>query len=173
MIAAGLLFTEVLSTPGIDGADKDVVQWLVQYRTPDRTDLSFYGSEISGGIVIPIVVALVVLGFVVFRHWRAAAFLVAAIVLESATYRATVYFVDRERPDVPQGRRPSGRRELSVRPHCGLDRRVFRFGVAVDVTVYVDVRARARVDVALAVPVVVGVSRMYRACTIRSTSSRA
>ena len=162
MIAVGVVFTELVLTPGLDSADEDVVQWLVQYRTPDRTHLSFYGSEVSGGIVIPIVVALVVLGFVVFRHWRAAAFLVAAIVLESATYRATVYFVDRERPDVRRvedlpvdASFPSGHIAASIAVYCGLALLLTSRVSSTSVRVVVW-------TIALAVPVVVGVSRLYR-----------
>ena len=161
-IAVGLLFTELVLTPGLDRADEDVVQWLADYRTPERNDLSFYGSEVSGGIAIPIVVALVALGFAVFRHWRAAAFLIAAIVLESATYRATVFFVDRERPDVPRldelpvdASFPSGHIAASIAVYSGL---------ALLLTSRVTsppLRVLAW-TIALAVPVVVGVSRMYR-----------
>ena len=161
-IAAGLLFTELVLTPSLDRVDEDVVQWLASYRTPDRNDLSFYGSEVSGGIAIPIVVALVALGFAIFRHWRAAAFLIAAIVLESATYRATVFFVDRERPDVPRLEElpvdasfPSGHIAASIAVYSGL---------ALLLTSRVTsppVRVLAW-TIALAVPVVVGISRMYR-----------
>jgi undecaprenyl-diphosphatase len=161
-IAAGLLFTHVVLTPGLDSADEDVVQWLAKYRTPDRNDLSFYGSEVSGGIVIPLVVALVALGFAIRRHWRAAAFLIAAIVLESATYRAAVFFVDRERPDVRRledlpidASFPSGHIAASIAVYSGLalllTSRVTSPGVRVIAW-----------TIALAVPVVVGVSRMYR-----------
>jgi membrane-associated phospholipid phosphatase len=161
-IAVGLLFTEVFLTPGLDGADEDVVQWLVKYRTADRNDLSFYGSEVSGGIVIPIVVALVALGFAIRRHWRPAAFVIAAIVLESATYRATVFFVERERPDVQRldqlpvdASFPSGHIAASIAVYCGL---------ALLLTSRVTspfLRVLAW-TIALAVPVVVGVSRLYR-----------
>jgi membrane-associated phospholipid phosphatase len=161
-IAVGLLLTELVLTPGLDNADEDVVQWLAGYRTPERNDLSFFGSEVSGGIAIPIVVALVALGFAVFRHWRAAAFLIAAIVLESATYRATVFFVDRERPDVTRledlpvdASFPSGHIAASIAVYSGL---------ALLLTSRVTsppLRVLAW-SIALAVPVVVGISRMYR-----------
>ncbi len=161
-IAVGLLFTEVVLTSGLDSADEDVVQWLVDYRTGERNDVSFYGSEVSGGIVIPIVVALVALGFVIRRHWRAAAFVIAAIVLESATYRATVFFVERERPDVQRldqlpvdASFPSGHIAASIAVYCGL---------ALLLTSRVTsppVRVLAW-TIALAVPIVVGIARMYR-----------
>ena len=161
-IAVGLLFTEIVLTPGLDRADEDVVQWLNDYRTPDRNDLSFYGSEVSGGIAIPIVVALVALGFAVFRHWRAAAFLIAAIVLESATYRATVFFVERERPDVPRldelpvdASFPSGHLAASIAVYSGLALLLTSRVTSPPVRV-------VAWTIALAVPVVVGVSRMYR-----------
>ena len=86
--------------------------------------MSFYGSEVSGGIVIPIVVALVALGFAIRRHWRAAAFVIAAIVLESATYRVTVFFVERERPDVPRLDQLPVDASFPSGPHRGLDRRL-------------------------------------------------
>jgi membrane-associated phospholipid phosphatase len=162
MIAFGLLFTRVLLTSGLAAADEDVVRRLVEYRTPERNDLSFYGSEVSGGIAIPIVVGLVAIAFACFRHWRAAAFVIAAIVLESATYRATVFFVDRDRPDVPRLEQlpvdasfPSGHIAASIAVYCGLALLLTSRVTALSLRLLVW-------PVALAVPVVVGVSRMYR-----------
>jgi membrane-associated phospholipid phosphatase len=161
-IAVGLFFTEVVLSPGLDSADEDVVKRIVEHRTSARNDLSFFGSEVSGGIVIPILVALVALGFAIRRRWRLAGFVIAAIVLEAATYRATVFFVDRERPDVPRLEQlpldasfPSGHIAASIAVYAGL---ALLLTSRVK-SPYVRVIAWT---LALAVPVVVGVSRMYR-----------
>jgi membrane-associated phospholipid phosphatase len=161
-IAVGLFFTEIVLTPGLDNADEGVVEWIVEHRTPERNDLSFFGSEVSGGIVIPALVALVALGFAIRRRWRLAGFLIAAIVLEAATYRATVFFVDRERPDVPRLEQlpvdasfPSGHIAASIAVYCGLALLLTSRVTSPHVRI-------VAWTLALAVPVVVGISRLYR-----------
>ena len=48
-----------------------------------------------------------------FRRWRIAAFLIAAITVEAATYRVDDGVVHRDRPQVHPARGPAGERELS------------------------------------------------------------
>ena len=102
-LGVGVVFTEtVLKVGGLDEADSRAVEWLAERRSSTLNDLSFFGSEMSGGIVLPIIVVLLGIGFAIRRHWRAAAFALFSVAVESATYRTTVLFVDRERPDVPR-----------------------------------------------------------------------
>ncbi len=162
-LAVGVVFTEtVLSIGGVADADSDAVDWLVEQRTPTLDDVTFFGSEISGGLVLPIIVALLGIGFAFRRHWRAAAFAMFCVALESATYRTTVLFVDRERPDVPRlddlppdASFPSGHVAASIAVYGG---------IALLLTSRMAAGAPRNIvwAVAVAIPLVVGVSRMYR-----------
>ena len=60
------------------------------------------------------------------RKWRIAAFAVFVLVVESATYRVASIVVPRDRPHVAAPGGPAGRRELPVRPHRRLARRLLR-----------------------------------------------
>jgi len=162
-LGVGLLFTEtILPLGGLEEADASAVDWLVEQRTSTLNDLTFFGSEISGGIVLPILVVLVGIGFAVRRHWRAAVFALFCVALESATYRTTVVFVDRERPDVPRlddlppdASFPSGHVAASIAVYGGL---------ALLITSRLTSRVQRAIvwGIAAAIPLVVGVSRMYR-----------
>jgi undecaprenyl-diphosphatase len=162
-VASGLLLTEtLLRFPGVDEADSGAAEWLADRRTPTRTDLSFVGSEISGGIVLPILVGLLAIGFAIRRHWLLAAFVLFGVALESATYRTTVFFIDRDRPDVPRleglppdASFPSGHVAASIAVYSGL---------ALLVTSRMTSRFAKVVVWAIAgsIPIVVGLARMYR-----------
>ena len=121
--------------------------------------LSYAGSEVSGGYVIPGLVGAVVIISAFQRRWLLAGFVLAAIVLESATYRATVFFVDRQRPDVARleglpvdASFPSGHVAASIAVY---------FGFALLLTSRMtSTRAKVLVwAVALAIPPIVAASR--------------
>ena len=162
-LAVGLVFTDtILPLGSLDEADSRPVEWLADRRTSTLTDLSFVGSEISGGIVLPIVVGVLAIAFAIRRHWLLAAFVLFGVALESASYRTTVQFVDRERPDVPRLEGlppdhsfPSGHVAASIAVYAGL---------ALLLTSRLRSR-RARIAVwavAVAIPFVVAAARMYR-----------
>ena len=120
-IALGLLLTEVvLRSGGVATTDERFVGWLayLMYQA------SLIGSIIAGGVVIPIVVGVVAVVLACFKRWRIAAFLIAAITVEAATYRSTTWVVHRDRPQVPPPRAPTGERELPVRPYRRRPRRL-------------------------------------------------
>lgn len=159
----GLAFTTwILPLDGLDSADARPVEWMAEHRTPLLDGLSFVGSEISGGFVIPALVGAVAIVSAFQRRWLLAGFVVAAIVLESATYRTTVLFVDRDRPDVHRlealpvdASFPSGHVAASIAVYCG-----FALLLTSRMT---STRPKALVwAAALAIPPIVGVSRMYR-----------
>jgi membrane-associated phospholipid phosphatase len=159
----GFVFTKwVLALDGITRFDARPVEWMAERRTPSLDALSFAGSEVSGGFVIPALVGAVVILSAFQRRWLLAGFVLAAIVIESATYRTTVFFIDRDRPDVAQleglpedASFPSGHVAASIAVYSGF---------ALLLTSRMS-SARAKVLVwaaALAIPPIVGVSRMYR-----------
>jgi undecaprenyl-diphosphatase len=100
-IGFGFLVTRVLEPAGgIGAADERVNVWLAVHRAPSRTDASLVGSIIAGGVVLPIVAGVVALVCAALRKWRIGAFILFALAVESATYRATTLVVHSHRPRV-------------------------------------------------------------------------
>lgn len=100
-IGCGLLVTQVVEHvwgPAASGEGFNV--WLAAHRTGTRTDASLLGSVVAGGVVLPIVAGLVAIVCAVLRRWRLAAFVVFALGVESAAYRATTLVVHSHRPRV-------------------------------------------------------------------------
>jgi membrane-associated phospholipid phosphatase len=162
-VAAGwLLKTYVLPDHGIGHADERVNVWLAHHRTATRNDVSFWLSGIGDVYAIPAIVAATVLIAAVRRRWRIAAFIVAAIAVEAATYRVTTLLIHRQRPDVHRldhlpvnASYYSGHTAASVAVYCG---------VALLITSRIR-SSTARVLcwlVAIAIPLLVALSRMYR-----------
>ena len=160
----GLAFTTwIVPLDGLDSADARPVEWVEEHRTSLLDALSYVGSEISGGFVIPALVGAVVIISAFQRRWLLAGFVLAAIVIESATYRTTVFFVDRDRPDVERleglpvdASFPSGHVAASIAVYSG-------FALLLTTTRFTSTRARFLIwALALAIPPIVAVSRMYR-----------
>jgi undecaprenyl-diphosphatase len=162
-VAAGwALQTYVLPDHGIGHADEHVNVWLSHHRTGPRNDVSYWLSGIGDVYAIPAVVALTVLVAAVRRRWRAAAFIIAAIAIEAATYRVATLVIHRERPRVPRldhlpvnASYYSGHTAASAAVYCG---------VALLVTSRIrGAGARAACWlIAVAIPALVALSRMYR-----------
>jgi len=117
----------ILQIGGVAAWDEHVNRRLAATRTSRLVDLSWVGSTLAGGIVIPILVGVLVLLFLCFRHWRLAAFTLFVICIESGTYRATSLVVHRNRPDVHRletlpanASYPSGHTAASVALLAGL-----------------------------------------------------
>ena len=101
IVALGRLLTEVLVPhAGVGLAERSYNDWLEEHRAPFREDVSWVGSTLSGGVGIPLVVAVTCISLAIKRHWRLAAFFLTAILVEVTAYRAIVEIVPRERPDV-------------------------------------------------------------------------
>jgi len=163
MVGLGFLVTKVLiTTDGVGRDDEHFVSWLVSHRSGSLTEASLIGSIIAGGVVIPIVVGVVAAMLACLRKWRAAAFLIAAIGLEAATYRLTIVFVHRQRPHVPRlehlqanASYPSGHTAAAIAVYAGL---------ALLITSRLRDQALTVVcwTVAILVPTFVAWARMYR-----------
>jgi membrane-associated phospholipid phosphatase len=162
VLAGWLLKTYALPEHGFGHADEHVNVWLAQHRTPSRTDLSFWLSGIGDVYAIPALVAISTIIALVMRKWRVAAFILAAIAVEAATYRAATILIHRQRPNVPRlddlpvnASYYSGHTAASVSVYCGLamlitsrvQNAVLRTGIWL---------------VAIVIPLLVGLSRMYR-----------
>ena len=124
----GLFITRVVEhTWGIGGADERVDVWLAAHRTSGRTHLSWIGSTVAGGLVLPVLVGAIALVFAVLRKWRIAAYVVFVLAVESATYRATTIFIHSHRPRVVRlehlpvnASYPSGHTAASLAVYGGL-----------------------------------------------------
>lgn len=127
-IAAGLLVTELLLDSGaIRSADESTVTWIVDQRGAAATDVSYIGSSLGGGLVLPVLAALGALVFALRRQWLASAFMALTLALESSVYRATTLVIERQRPDVKRledlpadASFPSGHTAASVAVYAGL-----------------------------------------------------
>ena len=96
------------------------------------------------------------------RKWRIAAFVVFALAVESASYRATTLVVHSHRPSVPRLEHLAGERELPVGPYGGGDRGLRRPRPAAHLPVQEPRLPGARLDDRGRNPVFVAISRMYR-----------
>ncbi len=163
MVFLGLFLIHVLlPVGGLLEADEDFSQWLADNRSSTQEDISWVGSTLSGGHVIPAVLAIGLITFVVMRRWILAAFVVLVVAVESATYRVTSLIVERQRPDVERleslpvdASYPSGHTAAAVAMYGGL---LLLLASRIDNTV---VRIVALV-LGIGIPLFVAWSRMYR-----------
>jgi undecaprenyl-diphosphatase len=162
-IALGLLVTRVIvANRAIGHDDEYFVRVLAHHRSSGLTEASVIGSIMAGGVALPILVAVIALAAACLKQWRVAAFVVFALVIESAAYRTTTLIVHRHRPIVHRLEQlpvnasyPSGHTAASIAVYCGL---------ALLLTSRVTSKAwrYAIWAIAVAIPVFVALSRMYR-----------
>ncbi len=162
LVILGVFLFEVLLPAGLEKADDTFIQWLVDNRSPAQEDLSWVGSTLAGGHVVPGVIGLGLVVFLLTKHWLLAAYVLFTVAVESGAYRATSLFLERERPDVErledlpvEAAYPSGHTAASVALWGGLllllasriDDRAVGVGALI---------------VAMTIALFVGWSRMYR-----------
>ena len=163
MILLGLALIElILPIGGLEAADEELNGWLADNRTPTQEDVSWVGSTLAGGLVIPVVIGLCLLAFLVTRHWLLAAFVLFVVALESGSYRATTLVIHRDRPDVERleslpvdASYPSGHTAASIALYGAL---LLLLASKLNNTAI----KVAALLVGIAIPVFVGWSRMYR-----------
>ena len=163
MVFLGLFLIHVLlPIGGLLEADQDFSQWLADNRSPTQEDISWVGSTLSGGHVIPAVIGISLVTFLIMRRWLLAAFILFVVAVESATYRVTSLIVERERPDVERleglpvdASYPSGHTAAAVAMYGGI---LLLIASRLDNAV---VRLLA-VALGIAIPLFVGWSRAYR-----------
>ena len=100
-IALGFFLTQVLlRLDALASWDERASRRLAQGRTETLVDLSWAGSTLAGGVVIPTLVGVLLLVFLLGHRWRLAAFTLFVICVESGAYRTTTLVVHRDRPEV-------------------------------------------------------------------------
>jgi undecaprenyl-diphosphatase len=162
VLGGWLLKTYALPEHGLGHADEHVNVWLAQHRDGTRNDVSFWLSGIGDVLAIPGLVGITAIAAMILRRWRVAAFIVAAIAVEAATYRITTWVIHRDRPHVPRlDDLPADASYYSG--HTAASIAVYG-GIAMLITSRVQNRAARIVvwSIAVAVPVLVALSRMYR-----------
>ena len=159
----GLVLTQLLlPIGGFAARDESINRWLADHRDPTLEHLSWIGSTLAGGVVIPVVVGACLVAFLAFRRWRLAAFVLFVICIESGAYRATTLIVHRDRPEVDRleslpvdASYPSGHTAAALALYGGLllvlASRVRRGAVTV-----------AACGLLVAIPLFVAWARMYR-----------
>jgi membrane-associated phospholipid phosphatase len=162
MMGFGLLLTQVLPPAGVGRLDTNVAQWFVNRRTPTLNSVTLFASNLGATPVVVGIAVLACVALAIARRWRQVGFLVAAMTLEFIVFLTAALLVDRTRPDVPRldstpptSSYPSGHAAASVALWVGLAIVVW------SVTRSAVARTIAWI-LAVAVPIVVGLSRMYR-----------
>jgi undecaprenyl-diphosphatase len=163
LLAIGFALTRWSALEGLRQWDEDVAQWWVGIRTPTLDGLTDIGSSMSD---TPVAIAITAVAFLALRlttgRWTLSWIVLAAIGGELLYFLALTSGVGRERPDVPQldaapptSSYPSGHTGAAVALYVCLAvivwRRISNRLVAVPLIV-----------VLCLVPMVVGLSRMYR-----------
>ena len=163
MVAAGLVLTKLLlPIGGFASWDEGINDWLADRRNPTLEHLSWIGSTLAGGLVIPVVVGALLIVFLARHHWRLAAFTLFVISVESGAYRVTTLLVHRDRPTVHRleslpvdASFPSGHTAAALALYGGLllllVTRIRRPSVTVAAT-----------SLIVAIPLFVAWARMYR-----------
>jgi undecaprenyl-diphosphatase len=159
----GLLLVDVLSPSALTRWEDGINQGAVERRTPDLDLASSIGSRLADTITC--IVLLVVMMLVLRRwlgRWRESLTLAAAIVGELLVFLVVTFVVQRDRPDVPRldaapptSSFPSGHTAAAVAIYGCLAIVIWR---------NLSNRPAALVLAAVCwtVPLVVGVSRVYR-----------
>jgi len=161
-LTVGVLLTHVLVDGWIGQFDHDVVHSLADGRTPTWNTLSNIGSNLAGGITVPIVVFAILVACAVFRKRELFGLFAVAAALEPLVYLTTTYFISRTRPDVPR----LERLVVSDSFFSGHTAAAVMLYGTIAVAVFTLTRNRVVralvVVIAVVVPVVVAFSRMYR-----------
>jgi undecaprenyl-diphosphatase len=163
MVGLGLVLTQLLlPIGGFAARDESINRWLADHRDPTLEHLSWIGSTLAGGVVIPVVVGVCLVALLAFRRWRLAAFVLFVICVESGAYRATTLVIHRERPDVDRleslpvdASFPSGHTAAALALYGGLLLVLASWARRTAVTV-------AACAFLVAIPLFVAWSRMYR-----------
>jgi undecaprenyl-diphosphatase len=161
-IGLGALLTGPLAGGVIVRADERVAHWMVAQRTPTWNHITVWGSLLAETTTKVAVTALLALVFLwLWRRWFEPVFLVVSLAIEASAFIVVTAVVGRHRPDVPRldgspvgSSFPSGHTAAAAAY------------AAIAVIVFWHTRNRwARVAVVIVtavVPVIVGLSRMYR-----------
>ncbi len=151
----------VVNSEAITSFDQRVADWFVDQRVADLDVATKWGSGLAETIVKIAVTALLAIGMrLAWKRWREPLMMVVPLVLEAAAFITVTYLIARPRPDNPMESSPVN----SSFPSGHVAAAAAYSALAIIVFWHTrKVWARALVViVSIALPVVVGLSRMYR-----------
>ena len=166
LAGVGLLLTRMFGHSWLIRADQSVSVWFFQHRTPALNTWTRFGSGLSNTSSAIVLTAVLVIGLRVWLHrWRESIAILTSIMGELFIFVLVTATVHRQRPSVkhldpapPTSSFPSGHVGAAVALYVGL---------AVVLLYVTRESARRAVAVTIAmllplVPVIVGLSRLYR-----------
>lgn len=162
LLGLGLLLTQTEIGDPIGRNDAIVNRWFFEARTPTLDGLTEWGSRLGDtATVIGIAFAAVII-LAIARRLAEIAFLVTALLIEVASFLTTTFFIDRNRPEVPQmdvspptSSFPSGHAAAAIVLYVGL--------ALITSSLVRSTFVRALVWIlAVALPLAVANSRLYR-----------
>lgn len=151
----------VVDNSSIESLDRTVANWFVAQRTPDLDIATKWGSDLADTFVKNGVTAVIAIAMsVAWKRWREPLMMVVPLVLEAAAFITVTYLVARPRPEDRLESSP-----VNSRFPSGHVAAATAYGAMV-VIVFWHTRKywiRALVIImSIAIPVVVGLSRLYR-----------
>ena len=162
-VVAGWLITGVMSSSPLGAADASVNTWFESVRTSTWNTLTDWGSSFSDTITIVLLLAVLIPGLrFVTGRWHGSVLLAGAVAVETLVFVTGSLVVGRERPPVeqldmspPTASFPSGHTGAAV---------AFYIGLIVVVFWWTNHRPTRIAAAAIfgAIPVIVGLSRLYR-----------
>jgi undecaprenyl-diphosphatase len=162
IVGLGLLLVHVLLSGGLGRWDASVNEWFVTQRTTTLNAVTRWGSDLGATLTIVGVAFVVSVALAIARRWEAVQFVIISLVLEVSVFLISTILVNRARPDVhrldispPTSSYPSGHTAAAIVLYVGLAL------VVGTLTRNALVRAIAWI-LAVALPIVVGLSRLYR-----------
>jgi membrane-associated phospholipid phosphatase len=162
IVGLGLLITHVMGPDGLTRVDASVSRWFLLHRTSTLDSATLIGSDLGWTTEILGVATVAVIVLAIGRHWRHIGFLVCALTLEFSVFLTATLLVDRPRPTVPQldvapptSSYPSGHTAASLTLYVGLAIVIWSLVRSTTIRVIAWI-------IAIALPILVGVSRVYR-----------
>jgi Membrane-associated phospholipid phosphatase len=162
LVLLGLILTKLLVDGPVGTWDNSVNRWFVTQRTTRLNTVSSVGSSLGTTLTVIGIAVVVCIVLAFGRHWRQLGFLAAALTLEATVFLTTSIVVNRPRPNVPRldvtpptASFPSGHAAAAMVLYVSLTLVLASFVRSATV------RALAWV-LAIAIPILVGISRLYR-----------
>jgi membrane-associated phospholipid phosphatase len=162
IVGIGLLLVHVLLNGGLGRWDASVNEWFVAQRTTALNSVTRWGSDLGATFTVVGTALVAAIALAIARRWDAVRFIIVSLVLEVSVFLISTILVDRPRPDVhrldispPTSSYPSGHTAAAIVLYVGLAL------VVSALTRNAILRTIAWI-LAVALPIVVGLSRLYR-----------
>ena len=162
MVGLGLLLVHVLAPGGVGRWDASVNEWFVTQRTTTLNTVTRWGSDLGATLTIVGFALVAAVALAIARLSDAVRFLVISLVIEVSVFLISTVFVNRPRPDVPRldvspptSSYPSGHTAAAIVLYVALALIVSSLTRSTFLRTVVWI-------LAVALPIVVGLSRLYR-----------